>query len=308
MAGLMTYVRAAFNARPAGMFVAPNWIGVGGALLLGLLSPGFLLLGAGLELGYLYMLAMNPRFRRYVDTRQTAQSRQQWQDRLDGQIALLSPDDQRMYRELAGRCAAILAQQSDEGAPAGMAASSPGQAGLQAQGQGLSRLLWIFLRLLLTRQSIQRVIAEASGRGRDTLEERVAALKKRLDSETLSDELRKSLSGQTDILQQRLEGQQQARQKLAFLNAELTRIQEQVELIREQAVLTTDPQTVSQRIDQIAQTLGGTTQWIREQQQIYGQVEDLLTEPPPIVAASTESPAQTPPPIRRGPAAQKEKA
>ena len=56
---------------------------------------------------------------------------------------------------------------------------------------------------------------------------------------------------------------QEARDKLAFLDAELTRIQEQVELIREQAVLTADPETVSQRIDQISATLGGTTEWIR---------------------------------------------
>ena len=37
-----------------------------------------------------------------------------------------------------------------------------------------------------------------------------------------------------------------------------------------------------QRIDQIAATLGGTTQWIKEQQQIYGKVDDLLEEPPPL--------------------------
>jgi len=63
-----------------------------------------------------------------------------------------------------------------------------------------------------------------------------------------------------------------------------------VELIREQAVLATNPETVSQRIDQITTTLGGTTQWIQDQQKIYGAVEDLLMEPPPItMAAAKES-------------------
>ncbi len=47
-----------------------------------------------------------------------------------------------------------------------------------------------------------------------------------------------------------------------------------------------DAQTVSQRIDQISATLGGTTQWIREQQQILGEVEDLLIEPPSILMPS----------------------
>ncbi len=55
-----------------------------------------------------------------------------------------------------------------------------------------------------------------------------------------------------------------------------------MELIREQAALAADPSAVSQRIDQIGATLGGTTQWIREQQQIYGKVGDLLESPPPI--------------------------
>jgi hypothetical protein len=38
---------------------------------------------------------------------------------------------------------------------------------------------------------------------------------------------------------------------------------------------------LSQRIDEIAATLGGTSQWIRDQQQIFGAMEDLLTEPAP---------------------------
>ncbi|MBN1421722.1 MAG: hypothetical protein JXP34_23310, partial [Planctomycetes bacterium] len=82
--------------------------------------------------------------------------------------------------------------------------------------------------------------------------------------------------------------QQEAAEKLAFLESELARVREQVELIREQAVLATDPEIVSNRIDEIAATLGGTTQWIREQQQIYGQVEDLLAEPLPLDLAEAE--------------------
>ena len=48
-------------------------------------------------------------------------------------------------------------------------------------------------------------------------------------------------------------------------------------------VLSTDPEVVSQRIDQVTTTLGGTNQWIRDQQKIYGAMEDLLAEAPPLV-------------------------
>ena len=100
--------------------------------------------------------------------------------------------------------------------------------------------------------------------------------------------LRKSLTAQLEILQQRQEKKREAVEKLAFLDAELTRIQEQVELLREQSVLSTDPEIVSQRIDQITTTLGGTNQWIRDQQKIYGAMEDLLSDPPPLVVQGTK--------------------
>jgi len=45
--GLMDYVRAAFNARPIGMWIPPNWIGLGVFGFLGVLNPGFWVLGAG---------------------------------------------------------------------------------------------------------------------------------------------------------------------------------------------------------------------------------------------------------------------
>ena len=46
--GFGDYVREAFNARPIGMFVPPNWIGLGLFGLLGIINPGFWLIGAGL--------------------------------------------------------------------------------------------------------------------------------------------------------------------------------------------------------------------------------------------------------------------
>ena len=39
---------------------------------------------------------------------------------------------------------------------------------------------------------------------------------------------------------------------------------------------------LSRRIDEIAATLGGTSQWISDQRQVFGAMEDLLTEPAPL--------------------------
>ena len=221
---LRDYAYAAFKARPMGMLLPPNWVGVVAFALLGALSPGFWLIGAGLELGYVYLLATSPRFQRIVDGKRLAAAQGEWLAKQERLIRALAPDEQRRYRALENRCATILAQQAE-----GSAVSTA------AQADGLRRLLWIYLRLLVTRQTITRVLSETGGEGTRGIEKRVEALEKQVADALVSEELRKSLSGQIEILQQRLDKQREAREKLAFLDAELTRIQEQAELIREQA-------------------------------------------------------------------------
>ena len=60
------YIKAAFSAKPKGMFVPPNWVGLAAIGLLGLLNPGIWLIGAGLEVGYLLACANNKRFRKVI--------------------------------------------------------------------------------------------------------------------------------------------------------------------------------------------------------------------------------------------------
>ena len=272
--GFVDYLRAAFNARPFGMFVPPNWIGLGAFALLGLANPGFWVLGLGLELGYLAVLATNPRFQRTVHASRLSSSDGDWQRKIGALITRLDPTDRRLYETLLTRCRAILDQQLHGG-------TIPH--GIDSQSEGLGRLLWMYLRLLVARQAIRRVLADAE-RG-ESISGRLKTLDAQIAQSELSDDLRRSLNSQADILRQRLAQQTEARQKLAFLDAELTRIQEQAELIREQAALSTDPEILSQRIDEIAATLGGTSQWIRDQQKVYGAMEDLLSEPPPLATS-----------------------
>jgi hypothetical protein len=271
--GFFDYITAAFNARPFGMFVAPNWIGLATFGLLGFTEPGFWVLGAGLELGYLLLLATNERFQRIVSLRPLSAANKDWNQRILALVGRLSPTDRRLYDLLAQRCRSIIDLQMHAGD-----ANAPG--GLEAQADSLGRLSWMFLRLLVARRTIQHVIGE-TGDGID-LRKRLASLERQRDAEGISDELRRSLTGQIEILNQRLQQRGDAERKLAFLDAELERIQQQVELIREQAALSTDPELLSQRIDEITATLGTTGQWIRDQQKVYGAMEDLLTEPPPL--------------------------
>ena len=270
--GFLDYVTAAFNARPMGMFVAPNWVGLAAFGLLGIANPGFWVLGAGLELGYLLTLSTNSRFQRAVASRPLSESRLEWNTKIAKLLTRLSEDERERYAALAQRCASIIELQTH-----GAAETSHG---IEAQADSLGRLSWMFLRLLVARNTILTVLAD--GDDDEVLERRRRALERQAKDESTPADLRRSVSGQVDILGQRIEQRQEAERKLAYIDAELARIEEQVELIREQAALSTDPEILSQRIDQIAATLGGTGQWIRDQQKVYGAMEDLLTEPPPL--------------------------
>ncbi len=281
--GLWSYIKAAFNARPIGMFVPPNWIGLACIGLAGWALgpdalPGVLLIGAGIELAYLFGLSTSKRFQRVVDGSARLEARQEWQKKLADIVAQLDPEDRERYIALQRRCYTIIEQQRQNGETPELA----------TQGEGLSKLLWIYLRLMRTRQSILRIIRESidldRGRG-EPLDRRMKRLDTEVQSPSLNDDLRRSLEGQLEILQQRMEKRRETRDKLAFLDAELVRIEEQVELLREQAVMSNTPHAVSERIDHIAATLGDTQQWVRDQQRVLGTVDELLNEPPPMVVA-----------------------
>ena len=270
--GFLDYVTAAFNARPLGMFVAPNWVGLAAFGLLGIANPGFWVLGAGLELGYLLTLATNPRFQRVVSSRPLAAARSEWNGRIQRLTGRLNGEDRERFAALSHRCASIIDLQTHGGA------ETPH--GIETQADSLGRLSWMFLRLLVARSMILHVVDE--GEDVALLERRRSSLERQARDDAAPADLRRSIQGQLEILQQRIEQRAEGGKKLAYIDAELARIEEQVELIREQAALSTDPEILSRRIDEITATLGGTGQWIRDQQKVYGAMEDLLTEPPPL--------------------------
>src|SRR5262249_14065353 len=228
---------------------------------------------------------------RFVAGEKQVSSQRNVQTQLQTLFTSLSDGDRRRYQRLATRCQGVLEQQF------GRSTESPG---FTMQSESLGKLTWMFLRLLVTRQAILRVVSAATGAATvvrmsdypqappgertEDLQRRPAELQRRLADSTLHDPLRQSIQGQADLLSQRLKRRAEAERKLAFLDAELQRIEEQIELIREQAVLSTDPETFSHRIDEIGATLSGTADWVAEQQRTLGAMDDLLSEPPSLTS------------------------
>jgi hypothetical protein len=267
-AGFKDYLREAFNAKPFGMFVAPNWVGLAAAGLLGVLNPGFWLIGAGLELAYLFVLVQNERFRRVIDARLEGDQRKSWEEKFSDRMAKLSAEDAERFHALEKRCQSVLSRQREGG----------GKLELNTQAEGLGRLLWIFQGLLATRQTLRQL---GEGNSHATTAEKIQRLQTQIAAAE-DENVRKSLTGQLEILRQREATQKEGRAKLEFLDAELTRIEEQVELIREQSLLAADPAALSRRIDEVGATLGETTHWMREQQRIFGDTQDLMEDIPAI--------------------------
>lgn len=272
--GLARYLKSAFNARPLGMFVAPNWIGLVAFALLGALSPGFWVLGVGLELAYLLVLVQSARFRAYSDALVLSGEQGRERARVDDALKTLSGEGRERFTHLSQRCQAVLDAQPPE------------RAGLDVQADELGRLLWVYLKLLRARQTLEGLLHEArqSAKEQGSLDGRAEERRRELASAE-TDEHRRSLEAQIEILKQRSERQGEARARLAQVDAELERIEQQVELLREETLLTSGPDALSRRIDTVSSSLTETVKWVREQEGLSSDMDDLIDEAPPLLTA-----------------------
>lgn len=272
---LRDYLWAAFNARPLGTPVPPNWIGLAAFGTLGFLNPGFWLLGLGLEGAYLLACVTSGRFRTLVDAGGRLGRQRDAQVRLGRVFSALPAHERECFQDLDRRCTQAVAE----------AGASGNQALAEIQAQSLGAFRWAYLQLLAMRASVRRLLEDARSRDEHApnLLDKIEALTHRLNTEALPDPLKESLAAQRDVLQQRLAAQNEAAEKLQHIDSELARIENHVDLVREQALLTGDPDAAGDRITQAASSLEGTTRWIREQSSLSPMVGDALLDEPPAI-------------------------
>jgi hypothetical protein len=66
---------------------------------------------------------------------------------------------------------------------------------------------------------------------------------------------------------------------MQVLDAELDRIREQIALIREQALLSSDPANISRSVDSLAAFLNESGRWLKDQEEIFGEIGGLSLSP-----------------------------
>jgi hypothetical protein len=282
--GFLDYVKAAFHLRPRvpGLGHVPvNYLALAGFAVLGLANPGFWFLGAALEMGYLVTLGTHPRFQRLVQGWSALEERKTAQAKREELLYRLDAPDRRRYLDLENRCEWILA-----GGTPSMPDAPPVQGPLGRHDFDL--LLSLFYRLLIAREMLLRD-ARQPGLRKDLQQQRdrIAA---RLKSESLEDQLRKTLEATRGLLERRIQILDTADAKLQHVEAELDRIDQQVALIaQESSSALRDPDALSKRIDAMTEGLGEATKWIRDLQGPLAEAEAGMDAAPPPPAARTET-------------------
>jgi hypothetical protein len=265
MSGKRSYWAAAFNARPFGMPIPPNWFAIAAFAVLGaFINPGLWLIGLGIEGLYLWALAQNPRFRNAVD----AQSPEivDWSKRYETLLAPLDVDAREQQGAIEHQAAEIVDLLTRSGAN-------------ESQMGDVRQMAWLHLKLLAARAALLQVIASAV-RARRELDSQEQRIETRLKGDC-DDDLRRSLEQQLEVIRTRRAAHADAERRRELVDAEIDRLRQQVSLVREQALLATDERTAAQSLDAISASLNEANRWLKDQRELFAGLDDLTDEPPP---------------------------
>jgi hypothetical protein len=269
------YLKAAFWAGidvPGLGRVPVNVLLVAACAILGFANPGFWLLGAAGEALLLTALATNPRFQRAVAaSRQSAAAgdaelhRQELVRRLD-------PPARQRYAALEDKCARVLAAQQEAQTP---------EIGLESSRDALSRLGWIYLKLLVARFHLQASRVQGS---EADLRRQLAELQRALAASGQSPALRQSQAATEKILEQRLQNLERCQQTLQEVDADLGRIEAQVDLALDNANLRGGGAVVSANLELASQILDDGLYFGDSERDVAALDETFSPAPPPAAA------------------------
>src|SRR5262245_21782096 len=280
-AGMGDYLKEAFLFRWNLLFL----LGGTAAAAMTPLAPVLLPLVAAGELSYLTGLISIPRFRAAIDAKVHAAGAAALESGAQAAppvsiVTMLSglPVEARTrFEHLHARCVDM------RGIAAGVrgAAGDPNAGAEEIRTPGLDRLLWLFLRLLLSKAALDRFLASMDERQIDA---RLAELRKSLDAAKAGGDERivRSLQDNLASTELRLDNFSRARKNAEFVSIELDRLEGKIQALAEMAVNRQDPDFLSSQVDSAADSMRQTEKAVSELQHLTG-LADQLVEPPPIL-------------------------
>jgi hypothetical protein len=148
---------------------------------------------------------------------------------------------------------------------------------------GLDRLLWLFLRLLLSKTALDRFL--------DTMDEqelstKLETLRKNLTTAQAGGDERivRSLQDSVAMGELRLDNYARAKKNAEFVSIELDRIEGKIQALAEMSVNRQDPDFLTSQVDSAAESMRQTEKAVSELQHLTG-LADQLEEPPAILEA-----------------------
>ena len=293
------YLKEAFLFRWNVLF----FIGGIAAAALTPLAPVLLPLVAAGEITYLTGLVSVPRFRAAIDAKVHAAGRA---GATGG--AMAPPPTVPLVTMLEGLPAAARTRFERLHARCvemrGIAAGVRGAAGDQAgsaediRTPGLDRLLWLFLRLLVSKTALDRFLQTMN---EQELTTKLADLRKSLAAAQAAqaapagqggdaaraggdERIAKSLMDSIAMFELRLDNYGRAKKNADFVTLELDRIEGKIQALAEMAVNRQDPDFLTSQVDSAADSMRQTEKAVSELQHLTG-LADQLEEPPDILDA-----------------------
>lgn len=232
-----------------------NALGAAALGILGFAEPAFWFLGLALEAAVIPALAFNPRFQKIVEAQSLELSQGDAEQKRKELVKLLETGAQQRLWALAKKCNQILdvyrTQQLEDYV-------------VDSNDQALKNLEWVYLKLLVA----QHHLLSPSSETEPSLEKKIQALEKDLSDGEETESLRQSKTATLVILKKRLATMRKKQQTLEEIESDLTRIDNQVDLILENATVQGKPQTISADIELASDLLGGS---------VFGEDESAIT-------------------------------
>jgi hypothetical protein len=262
-----------------------------GASVLAALSPwpgGLLPIVGSLELAYLTGLLAMPRFRTAIDAKLAAEVRERSnaravdpraQQSLQRIIESLPAPSLQRFVLLRQRCFEMREIASGvQGRAAGAADSSE-----SIRTPALDRLLFLFLRLLMSQDGLSRFLKSTSAKD---LAARVEDVRTRLTAAQTAkdDRVVHSLQDSLADAELRLENYNKSTKDAEFVALELDRIETKIQALTEMAVSRQDPDTISHQVTAAAESMQHTEDAVNQLQNLSG-LADQLADPPAILEA-----------------------
>lgn len=279
-AGLKDYLKEAFFFRWNLLFFLG---GLAGAAIGPLPDVTLPLLFAG-ELAYLTALTSLPRFRAAIDARvhaaqRTTPAAATTAPSLVVMLAGLPGELRKRFEQLHARCVEMrhlaVGVRGASGRDAGSAE--------EIRTPGLDRLLWLFLRLLMSKNALDRFLKTMSI---DEINTRLDQLRKDVTGAQKAGDERivRSLQDSIAMAELRLDNYERAKKNAQFVTIELDRMESKIQALAEMAVNRQDPDLISSQVDSAAESMRQTEKAVSELQHLTG-LADELQDPPAILDA-----------------------